>query len=384
MEILFWISFFIIFYTYLGYGLLLSVLSAATKKIKPFAENFMPPVALIIPAFNEEAFIIEKIENTLSLDYPADKLTLIVITDGSTDNTPKLAAQFPGILHLHLAERKGKTAALNRAMKEVKAPFVIFTDANTVLDTQAIKNIVRHYNDAAVGGVSGEKRIADTGATGVSVGERIYWRYESMLKQADSDFYTVVGAAGELLSFRTNLFEPIPEHIILDDFVLSANICKKGYRVVYEKSSYAIEAGSTNFKEERKRKVRISAGCFQALLVLKHLLNPWRNWRLAFQFLSHRVLRWTACPLLLPVLFLSNLFLALSGMMLYQAIFAFQVLFYLVALAGWLFSNKVQWPKFLFIPYYFVFMNFSLYAGFYRFVSGKQSVIWERSQRGSL
>lgn len=382
MEVVFWISALLLFYVYLGYGLLLSLLSKFSKKRLLPPPDLSVPVTLVVPAFNEETILEKKIQNCLSLSYPKEALTIIFITDGSTDNTARLVAVHPGILHLHQPERRGKTAALNRAMRQVSTPFVVFSDANALLHPDSIQNLLRHYSYPKVGGVSGEKRIAAVDDTAVGAGERIYWQYESMLKKADADFYSVIGAAGELFSIRTHLFAPLEENIILDDFVLSARICQKGYRFAYDNDAYATEGPSETIAEEQERKIRISAGCFQALRLLKTFLNPFENWRLTFQYFSHKVLRWTLCPLLVPVLFFSNAILAIKEEgVFYLAVFALQGYFYAFALLGWLFSGKKGFPKPFLIPYYFVFMNLSLYIGFYRFLTGRQSSVWKRSAR---
>lgn len=382
MEVVFWISLAVLFYTYIGYGLLLSGLRVFNRKKAAFNEAWLPPVTVIVPAYNEEAVIDQKIQNCFSLHYPPHRLSLLFVTDGSTDRTPLLVEKHPGITHLHQLQRRGKSAALNRAMQHVSTPFVVFTDANAILHPGSIRKLVRHYGNPMIGGVSGEKRILSTDDTAVGSGEHIYWRYESMLKKANAAFYTVIGAVGELFSIRTALFEPLNENIILDDFVLSAKICLKGYRFGYEQEAWAIEAASENINEEQKRKVRISAGCFQALVLLKGLLNPFQNGRLAFQYLSYRVLRWTVCPLLVPLLLISNAGLTVqqpgNG---YTVFFALQCLFYCFAVVGWLFSAKKGFPKFLFIPYYFVFMNVSLYIGFYRFLTHEPLAVWPKAAR---
>lgn len=382
MELVFWISVCILFYTYLGYGLLLSLLSALHKKRVPPAPDLLAPVTLVVPAYNEEAVMALKIQNCFSLTYPKELLTILIVTDGSTDQTPGMVASHPSILHLHQPERRGKTAALNRAMQQVRTPFVVFSDANALLSPDSIQYLLRHYRDQKVGGVSGEKRIVANDDTPVGAGERIYWQYESMLKKADADFYTVIGAAGELFSIRTELFEPMAENTILDDFILSATICLKGYRFAYDRNAYATEGPSETFAEEQQRKSRISAGSFQALVLLKAFLNPLRNWRLTFQYVSHKVLRWTVCPLLVPVLFISNAILAFTeGPFFYTACLALQGSFYAFAVLGWLFPERRGFPKPFLVPYYFVFMNLSLYIGFFRFLTGRQSVVWKRSAR---
>ncbi|MBB1285433.1 glycosyltransferase family 2 protein [Flavisolibacter sp. BT320] len=381
MELVFWISVCILFYTYLGYGLVLTLLSALRKRQDPPTPQLFEPVTLVVPAYNEEAVMAAKIQNCFSLSYPKELLTILIVTDGSSDNTASLVASHSSILHLHQPERRGKTAALNRAMQLVKTPFVVYSDANALLHPDSIQNLLRHYRDPKVGGVSGEKRIVANDDTAVGAGERIYWQYESMLKKADAEFYTVIGAAGELFSIRAELFEPLPETIILDDFILSATICRKGYRFAYDRHAYATEGPSESIAEEQQRKNRISAGCFQALVLLKAFLNPLRNWRLTFQYVSHKVLRWTLCPLLVPLLFVSNAFLAAEGGLFYVMFFALQGCFYAFAFLGWMFSAKKGFLKPFLIPYYFVFMNLSLYIGFFRFLTGRQSAVWKRSAR---
>jgi poly-beta-1,6-N-acetyl-D-glucosamine synthase len=382
MQALFWISFAVLFYTYLGYGLLLFLLTAFSRRKTLVCLNEFPPLTLVVPAYNEERFIGKKIQNSLSLRYPDDKLFFLFVTDGSTDRTNEIINTHPQIELLSGMERQGKTAAINRAMQRVTTPLVVFTDANTLLHEDCLLKMVPHYLDPCVGGVAGEKRILDKEDSAVGLGERLYWRYESLLKKADAKFYSVIGAAGELFSIRTALFQPVKEEVILDDFVISAGICQQGFRFEYEEGASAIETASATMAEERKRKTRISAGCFQALVLLKGLLNPFQNPRLAFQYLSHRVLRWTLCPLCLPLFFLTSAWLAFAAeRSFFGVIFAAQVVFYLLAAVGWVLLRRKRLPQLLLVPYYFVFMNLSLYIGFSRFLTKRQSVIWKKADR---
>lgn len=382
---IFWVGLFIVFYTYLGYGLIIFLLSKVQKH--PKAANYSdernwPETTLVIAAYNEEGFIDEKIKNTLSLDYPKDKLTVYVVTDGSTDRTPEMVMAYDSIQHFHQPERKGKIHAVNRIMKFVKTPLVIFCDANTYLNTESIKNIVRHYQDKKVGGVAGEKRIfkkAEDNASGA--GEGLYWKYESFLKKKDSEVYSVVGAAGELFSVRTELYEEPTENIIIEDFYISLKITMAGYRFIYEPDAIATETASASVSEEWKRKVRISAGGFQAMLKLIPLLNVFKYGLLSFQYISHRVLRWTLAPLALPLILISNIFLASTGSVFYVFVLAMQVIFYGLAALGYLLQEKKVSIKGFFVPYYFSVMNFSVYAGLIRFLKGRQSVVWEKSKR---
>lgn len=382
IKIIFLIGSFLIFYTYFGYGLLLWLYWKIVKNKKRKIGNFTPTVTLVIAAYNEQEYIRQKIENCLALDYPQNKLSLMFITDGSTDNTPHIIKEYPQVLLLHASLRKGKIAALNRAMQLIETPVVIFTDANTLLNKDCIKNIVRHYSDERIGGVAGEKRVSNDVTKSAVAGEGIYWRYESFLKKLDSQFYTVVGAAGEIFSIRTKLYQQIEENVILDDFIISLFVCLQGYRVVYESNAVAIETSSFSIKEEQKRKIRISAGSFQAIILLKNLLNPFRNFKLFFQYLSHRVFRWTLCPLLLPFIFGSNMWLYFkSAGMIYNILFFAQIIFYLLAIVGWILANRKFQLKIFYLPYYFLFMNISIYQGFFRFIQKNQSVLWEKAAR---
>ena len=387
LKIVFWASFFIIFYSYVGYGLLLFVLVSIKRmfrKQKTFqAAGALPAAALVVAAYNEEDYIEEKIQNTLELDYPKELLEIVFITDGSTDKTDEIISRYPAIRLLHQPERRGKVAAMNRAMQYVQSPLVIFCDANTLLNKECVKEIVKHYDDPKVGGVAGEKKIIQHGNdTAAAVGEGLYWRYESFLKRLDSEFYTAVGAAGELFSVRKDLFEKAPEGTIIEDFVQSLRLCVKGYVLRYEPRAYAAETASASVSEEMKRKVRICAGAFQAMILLKDLFNVFKYPKVSFQFISHRILRWTICPAALVILFLTDLFLLLAnGGMFYDIIFIVQVAFYAMATVGWIYANRDVRIKVLYIPFYFTFMNISVFMGFNRFIRKKQTVLWEKAVR---
>jgi len=385
--ILFYASFFILFYNYIGYGILLWALVKVKRllvKAKPAAAPYEPEVTLIVAAYNEEAVIEEKIVNTLALDYPKEKLRLLFITDGSTDSTPAIISSYPTIKLLHSNTRNGKTAALNRAMEHVQTPYVIFCDANTLLNTAAVRNIVQHYADERTGGVAGEKKVISENAAGAAATEGVYWKYESFLKKLDAELYSVVGAAGELFSVRTSLFQPVEEAVILDDFVISLRINIKGYRIAYAPDAYAMETPSDSIKEEHKRKIRISAGGFQSIVMLRALLNIFRFPVVSFQYISHRVLRWTLSPLSLLLLLMSNIVLAVyAGGWFYPACLAVQVLGYLAALTGYKLAERNIKISLFYIPFYFLFMNIAVYQGFYRYLTRSQSAAWEKAKRSN-
>jgi poly-beta-1,6-N-acetyl-D-glucosamine synthase len=393
VKFLFFFSFFIILYSYIGYGLIIYLLVKVKRLFKPKAlpstanrqpsTVFEPDVTLVVAAYNEADCIEQKLKNSLDLNYPAGKLRWIFITDGSTDATADIIRRYSGVLLLHQAERKGKAAAINRAMKYVETPYVIFSDANTLINQSAVREILKHYADPLVAAVAGEKKIiSDIRDNAVASGESIYWKYESLLKKLDSELYSVVGAAGELFSVKTAHFHQIAEDIIIEDFVQSLKICMDGYLVRYEPNAYATETASISIREEQKRKVRIAAGAFQAMIILKKLFNVYKYPLLSFQFISHRILRWTLCPLCLVICFFTNALLVVHGETGFYVIFLLvQIVFYAFAVAGWLFAHQNVRIKAFYIPYYFFFMNLSMFIGFFRFINGKQPVIWDKTSR---
>jgi poly-beta-1,6-N-acetyl-D-glucosamine synthase len=388
VKVIFWTTVLLVNYSYFGYGLLVYGITVIRRLLgsrrKTFSGNiFEPPVTLIVAAYNEEKVIREKIANTLALDYPPNKLQIIFVTDGSTDGTMEIIRQYPAITLLHQHERRGKMGAINRAMEQVRWPFVIFSDANATLNRQAVREIVKYYYDPRVGGVAGEKKISyatdDNNIAGI--GESLYWQYESFLKQIDWDLYTTVGAAGELFSIRSELYTPVKEDIILDDLYISLQINMQGYRLAYEPLAYAVEAPSASLAEEQKRKSRIGAGAFQVMGELTGLFNCFRHPLLSFQYLSRRVIRWI-CPFLLLLAFMCNGFLAWQEAgVIYLIAFYTQLFFYFSALVGWIFAQRKAPMGYLYIPFYFVFMNWCLLLGFIRYLRGNQSVLWEKANR---
>jgi biofilm PGA synthesis N-glycosyltransferase PgaC len=386
LQFFFAMGLLVIFYAFFGYGLLLYGLvwikrHCANSSTVHSSGVFEPEVSLVIPCFNEADILREKILNSLKLDYQPSKLKIYFITDGSNDNSKEVIMDFPEVRLLHENRRGGKTAAENRAMRFIKTPIVIFSDANTILNRDAVKNMVRHFKDETVGCVSGEKRIlTDEKDNASSSGEGIYWKYESFLKKLDSEFYSAVGAAGELVAFRSSLYEELPEDTILDDFMQSMTIASKGYKIVYEPEAYAMETGSASIKEELKRKIRIGAGGWQSVARLWEKITPARNLKLYFQYFSHRVLRWTVTPFLLVIVFVLNIFLW-DLHLLYKLLMICQIFFYLAAVGGYVLENKKIRLKLLFVPFYFCMMNYAVMAGLNRFLRNNQQSVWEKAER---
>ena len=394
IEIIFWALLFIVFYAYLGYGILLFFLVQikrifSRKKIN-INENYEPDVTLFVAAYNEKDYVDAKVKNSFEMQYPREKIHQVWVTDGSDDGTPDILRKFKdkGIEVYHEDARGGKIGAMNRGMQFIKTPIIIFSDGNTMLGKESVQRIVDMFKDPKVGCVSGEKRIFSKDADAAVGSEGIYWKYESKLKKWDAELYSVVGAAGELFAVRTDLFQEVEKDTLLDDFIISLRIAMKGYTIQYDPEAYAIESASANVQEELKRKIRIAAGGIQSIVRLSPLLNPFKYGTLSFQYISHRVLRWTVAPVALPLIFIANLILAIyygfdNFSNIYTLLFYAQIVFYAASLLGWYFENKEIKVKLLFIPYYFFIMNYAVFLGFRRYLAGQQSVNWERAKRGS-
>ncbi|MFA6894380.1 MAG: glycosyltransferase family 2 protein [Bacteroidales bacterium] len=388
VAIIFWIGVFIVFYTYIGYGMIL-YFCVKIKELfhKPESQKIpeeLPEITLMIAAYNEEAVIKEKMDNCHQLNYPSEKLKIIWVIDGSDDNTEFLLRAYKEVSVCFNRERMGKSAAINRGMRYVKTPYVAFTDANTMLNRNSIIEIVKLFGDKKVGCVAGEKKVLKNSShNSASSTESIYWKYESKLKEWDNRLYSVIGAAGELFAIRTHLFLTLPNDTLLDDFVLSLKIAMQGYKIAYCKEAYAIEYASTNIKEEGKRKTRIAAGGLQAIIRLSGLFNIFRYGTLSWQYISHRVLRWSITPIFLFALLPLNIILATGDKksIFYIVILLLQLLFYFCAGIGFHLAEKESKNKFLYIPYYFFFMNMNVFKGAFYLYKNKGKGTWEKAKR---
>lgn len=385
IEISFWICAFVVFYTYIGYGILLYVMVRIKELFRrPQPQELpseLPTVTLLIAAYNEEAMVAAKMENTLALDYPPSRLEIVWVTDGSTDGTNRRLEAYPQVRVLFEPPRKGKSAALNRALRSISTPYTICTDANTMLGTESVSEIVKRFTDPRVGCVAGEKRVACSEKQDATAAEGIYWRYESTLKTLDDRLYSAVGAAGELFAVRTDLYEELPDDTLLDDFVLSMKIAAKGYKIAYCKNAYAVETASADIAQEAKRKVRIAAGGLQSIARLGGLLNIFRYGTLSFQYISHRVLRWSVTPVLWFALLPLSIILAAEGRPLYIVLLALQLLFYVLALGGYIMNRREVRSKILFVPYYFMFMNMCVLRGAWYLRKHRGTGVWEKALR---
>lgn len=387
---IFWLLAFILLYTYAGYAILLWVVAKIHSWTNPTPSNMeklpdeLPAVTIVVAAYNEKSVVSQKICNIKQLSYPPEKVFQLWVTDGSTDGTVEALKAYPEVDIVHHAERLGKAEAINRAMKLVKTPVTVFSDANTIVEPTSLTELIKPLADSRIGGVAGEKRILyrRTGNP-TSTGEGIYWRYESFVKSMESKTGSTISAAGELFAIKTDLFTPIPPDTLLDDFEISSRIILGGHRVKYSRNAVASEYGSLNFYEEMKRKVRISAGGFQSLFRNLQLLNPFPHPGYTFKYFSHKVLRWAFAPVclfLLPV-FNAIIVASQSENPLYLLSLIILLTFFLVGLFGHLARNSKAFPHLMFLPYYAILMNISQIIGFIKFIQHKHNPKWDKSKR---
>jgi cellulose synthase/poly-beta-1,6-N-acetylglucosamine synthase-like glycosyltransferase len=365
-----------IVYTFGGYALLLTVL--ARKVQRPVrAAPITPSITLIISAYNEQVVIARKLENALAVDYPRELLEVIVVADGSNDRTCEIVQQYAsrGIRLLHQPERRGKIAAMNRAAPFASGAVLVFSDADAMLEPQSIRALAANLADPRVACVGGVKRIRSD-ASVQAKGESAYWRYEAYLKKLDSTINTAIGAIGELFAIRRELWRPMDEDLLIEDFVVTMRLVERGWRVVYEPRAITWEDASPSLRGEWRRRVRMAAGGFQAIGRLKGMLNPLRGFA-AIQYISHKVLRWLS-PFFMLAAFVANV--GLMHLEFYRWLLVAQIAFYALALLGFILQQCRIRIWLLQIPFYFCFANATSLAGFWRYVTGSQPVTWEKAR----
>lgn len=343
------------------------------------SSTLLPSVTFIIAAYNEQDVIEQKIRNTLDIDYPEELFEIIVVSDGSNDKTSNIVEKYrsEGVVGLHKPERRGKTAALNRAVKAAKGEIIVFSDANNDFNKDSVNNLVMHYNDKKIGGVCGLKKIKEGDDRESSEGDSLYWKYESEIKKAESNISSITCADGEIFSIRKELYTSIDESIINDDAEITFNIIKKGYRVLYETGARSYELASVKISDDFNVKVRMIAGGFQTLQKHFEFLFLKPSW-FSFTFFSHKTLRYIT-PELLVVILMGSLFSINNYYFL--AYLILQIIFYLSAYIGWLKIKQKTEPGIFYIPFYFTIMNIAGLLGFIRYITGNQSVNWKKAKR---
>ncbi len=375
--IVFWASLALIVYTYLLYPALVFVGSLLVRRKDPqSAGEYAPAVSMVISIYNEEKILPGKLKNIASLNYPPEKLEVLIGSDGSTDGSNGILrdSRLPNLHPLLFPGRRGKGPVLNDLLQHATGEIVIFSDANTMYDAGSLLNLVRHFSDPTIGAVCGDLRLQSDLSTSGGIGEWTYWKYESIIKSSESRCRTLLGATGGIYALRRSLYEELPVNkIVTDDFLTPLRVVRRGYRVVYEPRALAYEYATNSISGEYQRKVRIAASNFSTITEISDLLAP-RKGFVAFALWSHKIIRWSV-PFLLFLVLVTSAVLRSHGFFYLGVLIAFLLIVTLGFLGFVMERMRLKIGKFG-IPYYFIAMNFALLAGFFKFILKRQQAVW--------
>jgi cellulose synthase/poly-beta-1,6-N-acetylglucosamine synthase-like glycosyltransferase len=381
-QIVFWSAAGLFVYSYGGYALVLRLLARFTPRDTHTrtTPSSLPMVTILVPAYNEEKVIREKCENALALDYPKQRLEILVASDASTDATTSIVRSFshPSIRCIDFPDRSGKTGVINASLPEATGEIIVFTDANTMFRPDALTRLIAGYEDPSVGAVCGHVRLVPPANAHKVHKEIAYREFEARMKYIEGLFGATIGAFGGFYSIRKELFTPLPANAFSnDDFLIPMHILSRGYRVIFTRDALATEDTGKSIEDEFKRRVRIGAGNFQSFSLLPGMLNPCKGTRFFFYF-SHKLLRWFS-PFILLAILVANILL--WPFPLYRLLLAGQLALYGMALCGFLLAGLHRYPPVITSLYHFVSMNVALLSGFFRFFKGIKSSVWESTER---
>lgn len=373
-EVIFWVTVALVFYTYVGYSLLIMLLARFSRD-KLARGDIEPRVTFLITAYNEERDIAQKLQNTLALDYPRDRLEILVASDGSTDKTDEIVRGFApqGVRLVRVEGRVGKTETQNQAVRQATGDVIVFSDATTKYERMNLRKIVRNYADPTVGAVSGRYEYFNPTGASIGVGNILFWKYENFIKRSQTRIKTITGCCGCIYSVRRALYEPLPPDII-SDLVEPLKILEKGYRIVFEPDAVAHEETTEKTGEEFNMRIRVITRGMRGMLFMRKLFNPLRHGFVSFQLISHKLLRWLM-PVFMVAALVSNAFLL--GRPFYNLTFALQAVFYALAILGWLAERFHVRSRILSIPLYFSTVNLASLISMYRIWKGHKAVTWE-------
>lgn len=374
-QVIFWTSAALLAYVYLGYPLLVWLVSVFFPKKTKTAE-IEPSVTVLITAFNEEAAIREKIKNTLAIDYPKDKLEILVASDGSTDRTDDIVREFEGqgVRLFRQEGRVGKTTTQNNAVEKATGEIILFSDATTFYHEDVFTHILPPFADKEVGCVAGRLVYVDPDKTTVGKGAKSYWGYETFIKSAESRACSLIGASGCLYAVRKSAYEPMYAEAC-SDFLICTNIYRKNLRSVFAPEAICYEHTNRKATDELRMRVRVISQTFTDLWANRDMLNPLKSGFFAVELISHKVLRY-AVSLILFAMLISSITLS-SGSMFFTAAASMQILFYILALAGWILERANKRLSLLAMPLYFVLANVACLVAFYKFIRGERYARWE-------
>ena len=374
-QIIFWTSLAALFYVYAGYPLLVYLVSII-RSLEVRKSDFAPTVTILITAYNEEEAIRAKLENTLKIDYPKEKLEILVASDGSTDETEKIVREFAarGVKLFRQEGRMGKTFTQNKAVEQATGEIILFSDATTAYAKDVLRVMLPNFADETIGCVAGKLIYIDESKSGVGRGAKSYWNYETFLKISESRACSLIGASGCLYAVRRSAYQPMYAEAC-SDFLICTVVYRQNLRSVYEPNAICTEETNRHIAKEMQMRVRVISQTFTELWRNREMLNPFRSGFYAIELVSHKLLRY-AVPVYLILMLLASSVLAFYSNI-FAVITALQILFYLTALLGWLLERNGKTMGILAIPLYFVLANVASLIGFYKFLRGERYARWE-------
>lgn len=381
VHILFWISFLLVIHSYIIYPLIVLVWASAKESVPPGTTSELPSISLLMSVYNEEKVIAGKLRNLAGIEYPREKIEILIGSDCSADNTLQFIESLAPVNTriFHFEERRGKTAVLNDLAAAAKNDILVFSDANTFYYPDALEKMALNFSDHQVGGVCGNLSLEASATNSGGVAEAAYWRYENAIKQSEGKIKTTFGATGAIYAIRRELFKPLrTDRLVADDFLIPLHVVRMGYRIQYEAGARCWEETGATTGNEFQRKIRIGAAIFNGLPEIIPLLHP-RHGFISFGLVSHKLIRWIV-PYLLMVLFLTSIWLSGASAP-YRWFLYGQLLFVCLAVIGYILDRRNKPIMFFTMPYYFMVANAGLLAGFVRFLRGTQKAVWSVKRR---
>ena len=381
LSVLFWVSISLVAYTFIGYPLALALWGTLRPR-RWQQQASEPAISVVISAYNEAQSILTKIQNLLALDYPGDRIEILVGSDGSTDSTAEklLTISDNRVRVFNFPQRRGKPAVLNTLVPKAKGDIVVLADVRQRFESEVLRAFARSFADPQIGAVSGEVVLTTESGTAVSEGAGLYWRYETFIRSRECMIDSTIAVTGPIYAIRRTLFEPIPSDTIVDDLLIPLRISRRGYRVIVEPEARAIDSAYATASQEFTRKVRTLAGNFQLFARERWLLNPFQN-RLWWQTISHKALRLLIAPLQIALVVLNVALLGESP--LYEFTMGAQIVFYAGALAGWVLPRDWKKPFIITFPFFFCLMSWTTVLAFLRSITGRQPVTWQKATANS-
>lgn len=376
MKIIFWLSFIILVYTYFGYPFLMSILIKFRKVNGINKKRITPKISIVISAYNEEASIKRKLENILSLDYPREKMEIIVVSDASTDKTDEIVKGFTaeGIKLYRINKQSGKIAAYRKALSQIKSEIVVFSDATSVLDEDSLINLISNFNDSLVGCVGGLLKYVNPEKAKVGEGESKYWEYEKMIRKYESELSSLTSVSGTLYAVRKELYPLDMKADLADDLIVPLSVKKQGFRTVLEQEAVCCEFTTLSVREDMAKRARITIQNIRGLLNYADILNLFKYGLFSILVISHKVFRLLVPVFLIIVFFLNFVFSFTSY--LFLTLFVFQIIFYVGGIIGYIQMEKVK-SKVINVLFYFCLSNLAIFMGIIEFFKGKKVVTWD-------